>query len=410
MEGFIYPNEAEVAWSVNIVIYTYITGLVAGAFVISSLYHVFGIRSLRPVARFSLIASLAFLMVAPLPLLFHAGHPERAAVNMLFTPNLTSAMAAFGFIWFGYLVLVIAEVLLVFRRDMVSYAKSSKGVLRWLYLALLLGIENPSEESFAANERVIRVLALLGIPGAMVLHGYVGFIFGAVKAMAWWSTPLMPVIFLLSAIVSGIALIMVLYTLLSILRGKGVDHPTVISLSRWLLGFLALDLTLEALEVVSMAYEGEESWEMISQLITRVIPVSYLGIQLGMGTLLPLVVLGVMAARGLKGRLSSTLASLSGFLVLVGVLAMRWNVIIGGQLLSKSLRGFTSYIPPLLGMEGLLISAVLLALPFAILGVSLYLLPPWLVEVAPEEERPAFRAIPGVRRGGLARQGVRFGR
>ena len=159
MEGFIYPNEAEVAWSVNIAIYTYITGLVAGAFVISSLYHVFGIKSLRPVAQFSLVASLAFLLVAPLPLLFHAGRPERAPINMLFTPNFTSAMAGFGFIWFGYLVIVAAEVLLVFRRDLVRYAKSTKSVLRWLYWALLLGIEDPSEESFAANERVIRVLA-----------------------------------------------------------------------------------------------------------------------------------------------------------------------------------------------------------------------------------------------------------
>lgn len=424
MGEFIYPNEAEVAWSLLIAIYTYITGLVAGAFVISALYHVFGIHSLRPVARFALVASLAFLMVAPLPLLFHAGRPERAPINMLFTPHLTSAMAAFGFIWFSYLVLVVAEVLLVFRREMAAWARSGKGILKWLYLALVLGIDNPSEESLVASDRVVRVLALAGIPGAMLLHGYVGFIFGGIKAMPWWSTPLMPVIFLLSAIVSGIALMIVLYTLSTVLRGKGVDHPTLAALSRWLLGFLALDVTLEALEVVSMAYEAEESWEMISQLITRVIAVPYLGIQLGLGTLLPLVILGVLAAGRFKMHIASGLAVFSGALVLVGVLAMRWNVIIGGQLLSKSLRGFTSYTPTLLGIEGILVAAVLLALPLGILLVVLRIFPPWGAEVAPQTkaapERRAFAftergitpaRMPSLelRRGYYARRGTRLG-
>ena len=106
MIGFAYPNESTIEWDLLIVIYPYITGLVAGAFVISSLYHVFGLTKLKPVARLSLITALAFLLVTPLPLIVHLGRPERA-LEMFLRPNLISAMSAFGYIWLLYLLLVL---------------------------------------------------------------------------------------------------------------------------------------------------------------------------------------------------------------------------------------------------------------------------------------------------------------
>jgi hypothetical protein len=47
---------------------------------------------------------------------------------------------------------------------------------------------------------------------------------------------------------------------------------------------------------------------------------------------------------------------------------MRWNVVIGGQLVSKSYRGFTSFMPGVLEKEGLLVAAIIFILPFVILG------------------------------------------
>ena len=128
MEGFIYPNEIEAHWGLAIVLYPYITGLVAGAFIVSSLYHVFGINSLNPVARFSLITALAFALVAPLPLLLHLGQPLRAA-EIFLSPNFTSAMSMFGYIWLFYLILLLVEIWLVFRKDIVDYhARASAGI------------------------------------------------------------------------------------------------------------------------------------------------------------------------------------------------------------------------------------------------------------------------------------------
>lgn len=69
-------------------------------------------------------------------------------------------------------------------------------------------------------------------------------------------------------------------------------------------------------------------------------------------------------------------------LILIGVFAMRWNVIIGGQLFSKSLRGFTTYKLELLGQESLLMSAFLMILPFVLLAIMTHLF-------IPRNERPA---------------------
>lgn len=389
MLGFIYPNEGVIEWDLLIVIYPYITGLVAGAFIVSSLYHVFGLKRLEPVARFSLVTALAFLLVTPLPLTIHLGRPERA-FEMFLTPNLNSAMSAFGYIWFFYLLMVLGEVWLVFREDIVRYYHSSDGILKTIYAILALGVYRISEPARAVDEKIIKVLAFIGIPTAFLLHGYVGFIFGAIKANPWWSTPLMPVIFLMSATVSGIALLIVLYVLVTKIRKARLDHEALRFMSLWLLGFLSINVVLEGLEVFSMLYEAEESWEIVSRLITEVIGVSYFGIQFLLGALLPLIFLGGVEIIDLEARHKTFVRVLTSFLVLIGVFAMRWNVVIGGQLMSKSLRGFTSYTPPLLGLEGIVTAVTLTLFPFFLLAVIAYLLPPWREDVVKVPERRRF--------------------
>ncbi len=382
MTGFVYPNEGIVQWDLLITVYPFITGLVAGAFIVSSLYHVFGVTRLKPVARFSLITALAFLLAAPLPLIIHLGHPERG-IEMFMTPNLTSAMSLFGYIWLFYLILVLAEVWLVFRPDIVQYAHTSRGIRRQVYSALALGVYEISEKTAAIDKKLIKVLAFLGIPSAFLLHGYVGFIFGAIKANPWWSTPLMPIIFLLSAIVSGIALLIVLYYAAMKLRKTPIDPECLRSLVFWLGGFLTLDIVIEGLEIFSMSYESEESWGIISQLISQKMAVSYIGVQYVIGALLPLLVLAAVALLNLKARTRTFLSLLASVMVLTGVFAMRWNVVIGGQVLSKSMRGFIEFTPPLLGEGSILIAGAILLVPFILLAVMMAVIPPWT------ENRPA---------------------
>ena len=364
--GYVFPNELRVTWSVMIVLYPYITGLVAGAFIVSSLYHLFGREALRPVARFALVSSLAFLLFAPLPLLLHLGIARRA-LNIMITPSSTSAMAGFGIVYLVYLAIVVVEVWFAVREDLVRLARGHAGIGGWFFRALALGDLTVDERTRMADRKAIRFLAAVGIPVACFLHGYVGFLFGSIKANPWWSTPLLFVIFLLSAIVSGIAVLIFLFGVISWLRKVAIDRECLRLLANYLWGFMIVDVTLEVMEVLSIAYEQTEEWEALGILIRDKLFVSYIVVQLLVCSLVPFVMLGLNAVFRLKERVVNVLVFLSAVLLLVQVLAMRWNVVIGGQLMSKSFRGYTTYVPGILDKEGLFVAVVIFTVPFLLL-------------------------------------------
>src|ERR671918_1155298 len=139
VEGFMYPNEVELQWSILIVLYPFITGLVAGAFILASLERVFKVAAVKPTYRVALLTALAFLLVAPLPLQLHLGHPERS-LEMYLTPHTSSAMAMFGFVYLWYLtVVLLLEIWLDYRRDIVLKSQTETGVTRLIYRLLTLG-------------------------------------------------------------------------------------------------------------------------------------------------------------------------------------------------------------------------------------------------------------------------------
>ena len=106
--NYIFPNDHEVWWSILIAVYPYITGLIAGAFVVSGLYKLFGVKEFKPIANFALVSAFCFGSFAPVPLLFHLGQPQRA-FEIYFTPHLTSAMSVFGYVYSGYMMLLMIE-------------------------------------------------------------------------------------------------------------------------------------------------------------------------------------------------------------------------------------------------------------------------------------------------------------
>ncbi len=383
VQGYIYPTEVELHWSLLIVVYPYVTGLVAGAFILASLVRVFNVKELQPTYRLALLTALAYLLVAPLPLQAHLGHPERS-YEIFLTPNRTSAMAMFGFVYAWYLaVVLLLEVWFEYRKDMVEWARASHGVRRWLYTVLTLGATDVSPSSLKFDDVAGRWITIIGIPSAFLLHGYVGFIFGSVKANPWWSSVLMPVVFLFSAIVSGIALVLIIYMVTSLFRGRPVDMPCLDKLASFLFYAMIVDVSLEMLDFLHRLYESEESITILSQMIESRLFISLIVLQLLVGTLIPLIFLGMFSpalhkgfARG-GGELRRLIYLVSAVLVEIGIFSIRWNVVIGGQLFSKSLRGLTVYKVELLGLEGLAMTLAILALPFVILWVLVKVLPPW---------------------------------
>lgn len=194
----------------------------------------------------------------------------------------------------------------------------------------------------------------------------------------------MPVVFLFSAIVSGIALVLVLYMFSTMVRSKPVNMACVDKLASFLFYAMVVDFSLETLDFLHRLYESEESIGILSQMIETRLFISLIVLQIVLGTLVPLLVLGGVSPALWKGGLLKMTDELkrltylgSAGLVLIGIFSIRWNVVIGGQLFSKSLRGLTVYKLELFGLEGLLTAGGLMILPFVILWILVKIAPPW---------------------------------
>jgi len=297
---------------------------------------------------------------------------------MYLTPHKTSAMAMFGFVYLWYLMAVLVlEIWLDYRRDIVVLSQSTAGWKRWIYRLMTLGSSNISKRALEIDDRVGWTVTLIGIPSAFLLHGYVGFIFGSVKANPWWSSPLMPVVFIFSAMVSGIAAVMLLYMLMMWSRGEKIDMRCVDTVARYLFYIFIIDFSLEMLDLIHRIYEADESFRSLDFMVHTKLYMSHIVVQIVLGTVVPIALLALTQVVRLGEMTRKRIYALAGCLTLVGIFAMRWNVVIGGQLFSKSFLGYTTYKMSLVTREGLLVAIVLTVLPLAILWVLVKLLPPW---------------------------------
>ena len=398
-ELFTYPNEY-IYWSIQIVMYPFMTGLVAGAFVLSSLYHLFGIKQLKEIARFSLVFSFALLIVAPLPLLLHLQQPLRNYFVYM-TPHFTSAIAAFGVVIFVYGAIVASEIWFLYRKHLVEGSVKLKQQLNknlaekiryGVYTILTLGVFDISERTLRQDAKAIKILAGVGVPVACFLHGYAGFIFGSVKANALWMTPLMPVIFIMSAIVSGVALCMLTYIITMEVKKfraarktpfpihqtreeiKGVEIDVVKKTARYLLVFLIFSISLELLDLIFRGYTAVKSWDILRRVIYERDFLDIFILQYTLGNLFPFILL-------LIPRLTIRRAIPALFLVLLGVFMMRWNVVIGGQSFSLTFSGYMNYQLPIIPhsletfKEGLFGALLIGALPFILFWIFSKILP-----------------------------------
>ena len=235
-----------------------------------------------------------------------------------------------------------------------------------------------SADAIKVDHKAAKILAGIGIPVACFLHGYAGFIFGSVKANALWMSPLMPVIFIMSAVVSGIALCMLTYIVIMEWQAfrqrrkhgaeaagdiKGAEQDVVGRASRYLLGFLIAAISLELLDLIFRGYTAMKSWDILRTVMYGKDFVNIFILQYTLGNLVPFVLL-------VLPRLTIKRTVLALVLVLFGVFMMRWNVVIGGQAFSLSFSGYMHYHIPIIPhsvetfKEGVFGALTVLATPF----------------------------------------------
>jgi Ni/Fe-hydrogenase subunit HybB-like protein len=192
----------------------------------------------------------------------------------------------------------------------------------------------------------------------------------------------MPIVFLFSAMVSGIAMVLLVYIVYCAWNGIARQVRCLDAMARYLFYAFLIDFSLEMLDLIHRIYEADESFKTLDFMVHTRLYGSQIVLQIVLGTLLPLGLLAMTQLVKLSERAREGIYSLSAVLTLCGIFAMRWNVVIGGQLFSKSFLGYTTYKMGFATREGLLPAALLMLLPFAILWVLVTLLPPMSREEA----------------------------
>ncbi len=288
----VYTVHRQEVFGPLIALYFYLTGLSAGSFILSTLAYVFGATKYKPLGKIGVVLAIGLLVIAPMMLLLHAGRPARAWHLFVYI-NWTSPISWGSFLLTLYPICCIFYGFFMFRGD----------------------------------ARGTRILGTIGIPLAVMVHGYTGWILSFAKARALWNSPLMPVLFIASAMVSGIALML----LVSIIRDrffsedKTVNLEVLNGLSNILAVAILLDLFLVASEVTTLLISHADAQEVAHVLLFGKFAILFVVIENIVGKLVPLVICAVPRFR------SVTAVCVASILVIVGIFIMRYNVVLGGE-------------------------------------------------------------------------------
>ena len=309
-----------VTWGLWVGVYIYFIGLSAGSFLISSLVYVFNVKRFEPIGRTALFTAVVTLFMALLVTWADIGHMERAWEVYAY-PNFRSPMAWMLFLYTAYFILILAELWLVVRRDLVVGAREG-GFRGGLYRVLSFGSKADSDQSAARDRRVVRVLGTIGVPVAVLFHGGVGALFGVVAARPGWNSGLFPIMFLLSALTSGGALLLFVGAVFQ--DGWHHNRETIVALGSLVLALLVVDVILQGAEILVAAYGSVPGHvEPLKLIVSGPYWWVFWFWQLGIGIIVPIVLL---ASR--RTRTNARWVSLAGLLIAIGFIGVRLNIVI----------------------------------------------------------------------------------
>jgi predicted membrane protein len=187
----------------------------------------------------------------------------------------------------------------------------------------------------------------------------------------------MPIMFLFSAVVSGIALLVIMYNFIMLVKGWVPNDNVVKGLGRWLWLFLILTVTIELLEIMTLAYKQGDEWEVVGYLLGHQLSTSFIVIQMVLGAFVPFLLLLIIILSGdyIHPIIRNRITVVAACLLMMQVFSMRWNIVVGGQIFSKSMVGFRDYKPNFFDKEGILAAVIIFIIPFVVLFFVTMVLP-----------------------------------
>lgn len=314
-------------WGAWIAFYIFFVGLSAGSFLLSTLIYVFGMEQFERVGKAALFTAIVCMIVALTFVALDLGQPFRA-LNAVIYWNVTSMLAWEVHFYIVYIVLLSVELYIAMREDLVRAAKTS--TLRGK-IARLITFKNATINDFTKKRDHwwMKFLGTIGIPIAILgVHGGTGTIFAMVKARPAWHTAIFPIIFVVSAMVSGTALLLAMYVIKKKVMKQPIDKGMVQQLAKLMAGFLILDLGLQFYEYLTSWYGLEEHHlDYLATMMASEFSWSFWGVQMFLGAAVPLTIIFWK-----KTNQSVNALLIAAILIVIGIIGVRFNIVVPAQI------------------------------------------------------------------------------
>lgn len=325
--GLEVPAMGGAVWGLYVTNYIFLIGASAGGFIIAASAHIFNVEKYKPISTLATLLALIIILLPPIFIAADLGRPDRMLHVAYPTPNPRSPLFYVLLTLTLYIILLVVEAWFSMRRRLAVKR-------RWL----TLGFDDLSEYSIERDERILRVLSSVGLPLAVLVHSVTGWIFGLMKSRPFWFSPLMAPIFLSSALVSGVALLIFVCIVVKRFAGFRIEEDTISDLARLLFMMIPIDIFFLLIEVLTVAYAHEptDMRPLLFLLVGSNAPLFWF--ELIAGALLPFVILASP-----RYRRSARLLTLTSLLILAGIWLKRWNLLMAGTLFTHEWFGWAEY-------------------------------------------------------------------
>jgi len=314
-----------VPWGFWISFYILFIGLSAGSFLLSSLIYVFGMWQFERIGRMAVFAAAVCLIMGMLFVLVDLGRPER--FWHVFTQFSQSSVMWYEImLYILYVVILATELWFLMRTDLIALRDAGRGLKRRFYGLLALGSQSLDAASRQRDMRVVRVLGLIGIPTAISVHGGTGAIFAVVKAVPWWYSPLLPIVFIVSALASGAGLLLFFRAFFATPERDEVDFLS--TLGKLALFLLFIDWIMVVFELLVGLYGGiPDHVAAFREMLAGPKWWVFWLLELGVGVAVPTAIILTVKSRYWLGA--------AGLAMVLGIIGVRWNIVVPGLTVPK---------------------------------------------------------------------------
>lgn len=290
-----------VPWGALIAGYVFFVVSSTGLSLVSALGHVFKIKQFEVIAKRAVLGSIITLLMGFAVIAIELGKPFNM-IYILFTPNFQSAIFWMGALYGLYLILLIIE---------------------FYYL-----INNDHQKS--------RLFGILVLISAIVAHSNLGAVFGFLVARPYWHGPYMSIYFIVSAFLSGAALLAILFYIFDkvnkteklVLNGVHV----VSSLGKLLALFLAITIFFTTWKILTGVYGAVPgSYESFQAILTGPLAIRFWLFEVAIGMVIPFIILMT------KGGFQPKRVFTAGLLVITGIFFMRLDLVYAGQVVPQEI-------------------------------------------------------------------------